>query len=99
MIKLQVVNVNEREYTLKDENGKQYKHFLTFFDVDGGVVVGDTLNIHEELLNPKYEEYSKEYYFGPLNEVYGRAVKSAADLDVIAIEKASKTIVLKRFYG
>lgn len=100
MEKLQVVKVNDRNYTLKsEETDLEYNFRLTFFDVDGGVVEGDIISLHEELLDPKYIEYSKEYYFGPVDQVYGRKVKSANDIDVIAIQKGDKTIVLKRFFG
>ena len=100
MEKLEVLKVEGNNYTLKNEkDNKTYNFVLTFFDVDGGVVVGDVISVHQELLDPKYEEYSTEYYFGPVDQVYGRAVKGAEDKDVIAITKGRKTIVLKRFFG
>ena len=69
MIKLQVVSVNGSMYTLKDENGKEFNHYLTFFDVQGGVNVGDIISIHEELFNPKYKEYSHEYRENTVKEL------------------------------
>ena len=47
--------------------------------------MGDVIAIHKEQLDPNYEEYSKELYFGGLDKPYGRAVKDKDHLDFIAI--------------
>ena len=100
MEKLKIIQINNSEYSLKNvKGGSIYKLSMTFFDLKKELVVGDIICMHKELLDPSYVEWDTSYYFGPINEVYGRKVKGADDIDVIAIQTKQETIVLKRFFG
>jgi len=98
MKELKVINIRENSYLLIDTNTKEsFQHLLNFFECD--VEVGDIIVMHDELLNKKYLEYDEEYYFGPIDEIYGREIKGLKDTDLITIKKDNKKIYLKRFYG
>ena len=100
MVKLEVVNINKWQYTLKDTDTKQeIMKTLTFYGLKKPLKVGDQIIMHKELLDPAYYEYSTEYIFGPIDEVYGRKVTSIADIDAIGIKQGKDIITLKRFYG
>lgn len=98
MENLIIKQIDGNKFTLLNKkNNKVYNFKLTFFDVK--VNVGDVIAIHKELLDPNYEEYSKIYRFGPLDEPYGRNVEGPEHLDFIAIKTQDKIIPLKRFFG
>lgn len=100
MVKFKVLKVKGIEYTLQNlQSGERETIALSFFDLESPVLAGDVLSFHKELLDKNYEEYSSHYYFGGINEVYGREIKSAESKDVLAIIKEDKTILLKRFFG
>jgi len=100
MEKLEVIKKQENYYTLLNtRNGKEYSFYITFFDIDEEPDLGDVIAIHKEQLDPNYEEYSKELYFGGLDKPYGRAVKDKDHLDFIAINVKGKKTGLKRFFG
>ena len=99
MKKLLVVEKNNRNYILEDGEKKQYNLRMTFFDLEKEISVGDHISMHKELLDRNYKEYSNEYYFGALDEVYGREIKSKEDIDFVVLECDNKKIYLKRFYG
>ena len=100
MENLKVVKIERDKYTLKNIKTKaEYNFSITFFGLKQDVAVGDVIAIHKELLDPTYVEYSTQYYFGPLNEVYGRKVTSKDDIDFIAIKTKNDIIKLKRFFG
>ena len=58
MIKLEIVDKNNYEYTLKDERDNNYILNLDFFDIEEKPKNGDYIYINKELLNSKYEGYS-----------------------------------------
>ena len=100
MEKLVISKIENGEYTLVNlQSKKEYTFYLKFFSLESEVKVGTMLLLHEELLDPNYEEYSDEYYFGPIDEKYGRQVKGPEDIDVIAVKLEDKIITLKRFFG
>lgn len=100
MEKFLVVNVSENRYTLRNvETTKEFKVKFTFFDLEQPIKRGDMISLHAELLDPKYSEYSKHYYFGAKDKVYGRNVTSKDDIDVMGIYSNGKSIALKRFFG
>lgn len=100
MVKLIVRKIEDTKYTLEREiTNELYEFNLTFFDLKKDVEVGDVIGMNEELLNPNFEEYSKSYYFGPIDQAYGREVKNPDDIELIAIEQGAITTVLKRFFG
>ena len=99
MEKLVIKEVENKKYILINEKGKEYVLNLTFYDLEGELKVGDSISMHKELLDKKYYEYSKEYFFGPVNQKYGRKIIDADDVNVIAVQTQGKTIILKRFFG
>lgn len=99
MIKLQIINIKNYVYELKDTEEKKYIMNLEFFDIKEKPKVGDYLYIASELLNAKYEGYSTFYTFGDLESKYGKENISPEDIDVIKVEMDKKEILLKRLYG
>lgn len=99
MERLLVVEKNSNNYVLEDENQNQYKLRMTFYDLQNELGETDYITMHKELLDENYKEYSDEYYFGPLDEIYGREIKSKEDVDFVILEIKDEKIYLKRFYG
>ena len=99
MLKLDIVNIDNYLYNLKDEENNNYKLNLDFFDIKEKLKIGDCIYISEELLDPKFEGYSTSYTFGSLDSKYGKSNIEIRDIDVIKIETDHKEIYLKRLYG
>ena len=100
MRELQVYGIDKNNYLLIDKESKKEYHFdLYFFDLKDKVTVGDSIVFNEKLLDNNYLEYSEEYYFGSIDDIYGREINSLQDIDLIAIKKGDRKIFLKRFYG
>lgn len=99
MIKLEIVDKNNYEYTLKDERDNNYILNLDFFDIEEKPKNGDYIYINKELLNSKYEGYSTSYTFGSLENKYGRENILIDDIDVIKVVIDNMEIYLKRLYG
>lgn len=99
MKKLQVIKIENYMYTLKAKHEEEYKINIEFLDIEKELKEGDYINLNEELLNPKYEGYSKSYTFGSLENEYGKPNISLEDVDVIKIETDELEIYLKRLYG
>lgn len=99
MVKLKIININDYEYSLKDEEEHNYIINMEFFDVDEKPRIGDYIYINKELLNPKYDGYSTSYTFGSLENKYGKENIQMEDIDVIKVTLKNKEIYLKRLYG
>ena len=99
MEKLRIEKIENNNYVLVNKSGEKFEFNLTFYDLEENLSKGDFLYFNKELLNPEYKEYSKTYFFGPLDEVSGREIKSKDDIDLIKIKLGDKTIYLKRFFG
>ena len=99
MIKLEIVDKNNYEYTLKDERDNNYILNLDFFDIEEKPKNGDYIYINTELLNSKYEGFSTSYTFGSLENKYGRENILIDDIDVIKVVIDNMEIYLKRLYG
>ena len=100
MVELEIIDIIDNNYLLFDkENKRKYDFDLYFYGLGFDVEVGDKIVLNDNLLNENYLEYSEEYYFGPIDEVYGRKINSMNDIDLITIKKGNKNIYLKRFYG
>ena len=99
MKKLEITSKDNYDYILQDENGNIYNLNLEFLDVEEEIKVGNYINFSEELLDPKYDGYSKSYTFGNLDSKYGKANIELDDIDVIKVEWKDKNIYLKRLYG
>lgn len=97
-MKLKIEKIDDNMFVLISENGEIYNLKLKFYDLTNEPNIGDFIYINENLLDPKYKEYSRSYYFGPLNEPYGRDVKEG-DIDFLIVEINGNKINLKRFYG
>ena len=95
-----VQNIDGFTYTLKNENsGEIQKINITFLKFDKKVKKGDFIFMHSQLFDQSYYEYSPHYYFGPINESYGREIKSPEDIDYMAVKIDNQKYDLKRFYG
>ena len=88
-IELVVSNIENNYYALFDENKNEYRLFMLF---QAKVRVGDKILINKKLLK------SNSLYFGNLDEISGRNIKSMDDEDLIII-KSDKEIYQKRLYG
>lgn len=99
MEKLKILKIENNLYKLIDKNKKEYDFNLTFYDLTEKLQVGDYIYLNKELLNPNYKEYSTTYFFGPLEEQYGREIKTKEDIDLMKVKIKDKTIYLKRFFG
>ena len=100
MVKLEIIKIEENKTTLlREKTNETYEFELKFFDLKTPVKVGDIICMHKELLDSNFEEYSKSYYFGDINAVYGRKFNSTDDLESIIVQQGEDTTVLKRFFG
>ena len=101
MVRLKVVEKNEREYKMIEKNGKIIQLSIEFFDIEDAEQpeVNEYINISAELLNKNYKEYTTSFAFGKLDNICGKEDISLNDIDVIKIEKEDKEIYLKRLYG
>ena len=99
MEKLKIFNIENNLYKLIDKNKNEYEFNLTFYDLEDKLNVGDYIYLNKELLNPSYKEYSTTYFFGPLDEQYGREIQTKDDIDLMKVKIKDKTIYLKRFFG
>ena len=98
-MRLKITKIENRKFTLLGSDKKEYSFYLTFYDIPVQPKVGDVLDFDERLLDPNYEEYSPEYYFGDLASIYGRAIGTEHDADFIEVHIKRKKYYLKRFYG
>ena len=99
MVKLKINNISNYDYELEDTKENKYTLNIEFLDIEEKPKVGDYISISEELLNPRYEEYSTNYTFGSMDSEYGKDNLSPLDIDVIKLEIDKKEILLKRLYG
>ena len=100
MEKLKIEKIDNYVYTLRNErNRKIYIFQMKFFDLEQPLMVGDYILMHAQLLDPEYKEYSTEYYFGGLDQPYGRKIESKDHPDLIGIKTQTNEMCLKRFFG
>lgn len=100
MEKLLIKKIDENFFTLQNIlTEKVYQLELTFFDFEEKLSEGDIIFMHKELLDPNYVEFAKHYYFGALNQPYGREITSSDNIDCIGLIIKDKKIALKRFFG
>ena len=99
MVKLKIVNIDGYKYDLVDEDKHNYTINLEFFDIEENIKIGNYICMNSELLNTKYEGYSKCYTFGSLENKYGKENISLEDIDVITVILDKKEVYLKRLYG
>ena len=100
MENFEVVKIENRYYTLMNiKTGKTYRLALKFFEHEKDILEGTIIGMHSELLDPNYQEYSTEYYFGRIDEPYGRKATGKDEINVIGVKLGNKKIYLKRFFG
>jgi len=97
-MKLKIEKIENLKYTLVNEENTVFNLKLKFYGLTENLSEGDYIFINDALLDPSYKEYSKSYYFGPLDEPYGRKV-TEKDIDFLTLEIKGKKVNLKRFYG
>lgn len=99
MVKLKIMNIDKYTYNLKDAKENNYTLNLEFFDIEEKPKVGDSIYIHAELLNPRYEGFNTSYTFGSLEDKYGKDNIDLTDVDVIKVVTNNLETYLKRLYG
>ena len=95
---LKIEKIENSRYTLVNDEGVVLDIKLKFYGLTQNPNKGDYIYINDALLDPKYKEYSKSYYFGPLDEPYGRKV-TENDIDFLTLDINGNKVNLKRFYG
>jgi hypothetical protein len=99
MTKLTIKEINKfNEYVLEDKDKNNYSLIMEFYDVQKPEV-GDTLLLHENLLNKNSAEYSQPYSFGALDNKCGREKSLLTETEIIGLQYKNKKIMLKRIYG
>jgi hypothetical protein len=99
MIKLEIIDIENYLYKIKDEENIIYTLNIEFLDLMKKLQVGDCIYLSSELLNKNYEGYSTSYTFGDLNSQYGKKDIQLTDADVIKLEMRDSETYLKRLYG
>ena len=100
MKKLEIIEVDNYIYTLKDAENKIYKFGFEFHDIESLPQIGEYIYMSDELLDEKYQEYSTFYAFGSLDDPSGRKINNNQNIqDVITIQAKTKKKHLKRLYG
>lgn len=95
-----IENIENNQYALKKLSDNNI-YFLnaTILKFDKVLKRGDMIAIHNQLFDVNYDEYSNHYYFGPINEMFGREIKSPEDVDYVSVNIDGVKYDLKRFYG
>lgn len=88
MIKLIVDNIENYNYTLKDENNNLYELNLEFYDLDKRIKIGDTIYLPKQLLNEK-----GLYSFGVIKRIDNNLE------EYIKLIIDNKQYYLERYYG
>lgn len=99
MKKLTIINIDNYEYTLRDNNNLNYNLNLEFQNIDIKPKTGDCIYMSDELLNKNYQEYSNTYTFGPLGSFYGRTITNENNPDIIKLQIDNESLYLQRYYG
>ena len=95
MIKLIIENIVEYDYSLKDKDNNKYRFNIQFYDLDNKPKVGDSLFVHEKLL----DDVNYVFSFGPIDGEYGRDIMSSNDSDIVVLVMGNEKIYLKKYYG
>ena len=96
MIKLNIVDFKDYEYTLEDSNKKTYILNLEFYDLEASLNINDTIYISEKLLNKK----ERFYAFGRIGDESGKKNIDENSEELIGIKiKDNDIIYLQRYYG
>ncbi len=95
MIKLIIEDIVDYDYFLKDKEDNKYRFNIQFYDLDTKPKVGDSLFVHEKLL----DDVNCVFSFGPIDGKYGKDIISSNDIDIVVLVIDDKKIYLKRYYG
>ena len=99
MKKYHIFEINDKELTLRDEEGKEYKTEIFFHDLEEEPKAGDTITMYEGLVDTNNSDYFPFYEFGGMDSIYGRKIDSDTHHDLMILDLGGKEIRLKRFYG
>ena len=92
MRELEIIRIYNYSYTLSDER-EEYSLNLEFHD-EIVPVIGDSIIIHEELLDIPYL-----ISLGALDNPFGRKIESHDDKDIVILLHQGDRSYLKRIYG
>jgi hypothetical protein len=92
MLKLQIIEINNYDYKLRDNNNKEYTINIEFIDLDTKPVIGDYLYLPNKIVKEK-----NIYTFGSIGNKYSR--QENIEEEVIKVVTGSKKYYLQRCYG
>ena len=93
MKKLEIKNINNYEYSLKDEFGNDYNITIEFHSLNELPSINDCIYISNKLLREKMIS------LGPIGSKYGRNIINENDTDIVVLIKNNEKIYLQRYYG
>ena len=96
----EIVNICGNKCEIKETKTKKL-YFISFkiINLSFKLKIGDLIKFNNKLLNSEWEGYSDEYYFGPIDSIFGKQIFSENDFDLLEIKRNGKIIKLKRLYG
>lgn len=100
MVTLEVLKKNENdEYLLKErKTGKKFSLVFVFYD-SAQPEMGDVIVLHESLLDRKSNNFCQPYYFGGLENSFGRESEILGDDELLYLHCKDKQMIFKRLYG
>jgi hypothetical protein len=87
MKRVKIINKNRYDYTLEDDDKKEYVLNIEFYQAE--LNVGDYIYISDKVLKEK-----NLFAFGPLMED-----KNRTEDDIIKVVQSDKEFYLQRYYG
>ena len=99
MKKLEIIGIDNYQYTFKDSDNKIYSSIMNFYDIEEKPQIGDFLYLNEELLKNSNKNYSDYYCFGSLDDPTGREITDENSPDLVVVQSKEKSLKLKRLYG
>ena len=94
MKKLEIVKIDNYNYTLKDSQDNTYELNLEFYNLTQKPQIGEYIFMNEALLKSNIP-----LSFDVLNSKYGKYITDSHDEDLIVLIIDNEKICLKRVYG
>jgi hypothetical protein len=92
VLKLNIIEIDNYDYKLRDKSNKEYTINIEFIDLDTKPVIGDYLYLPNKIVKEK-----NIYTFGPIGNKYSR--KENIEGEVIKVVTGIKEYYLQRCYG
>ena len=91
--KLKITNIDKFDYTLIDNENRQYIINIEFYGIESYPEINDTIYISEKML-----EESNGYSFGVIGSKYSKNT-DVDESEIIKIVSDNKEYYLQRYYG